>query len=91
MEAYVISGLGKGPRRHSVIIHQGQYTHFLKGKKRNGQARNRKNNRLSHLSHDLLFIITESFVYICLLLLLKMTVRSDDCVPLKQLLRFLIS
>ena len=29
MEAYVISGLGKGPRRHSVIIHQGQYTHCL--------------------------------------------------------------
>ena len=64
MEAYVISGLGKGPRRHSVIIYQGEYTHF--NVKWNGQARNGKNNRLSHLSHDLLFTITEIFVYICL-------------------------
>ena len=37
MEAHVISGLGKGPRRHSVIIHQGQYTHFNVKVERIGQ------------------------------------------------------
>lgn len=37
MEAHVISGLGKGPRRHSVIIHQGQYSHFKVKVERTGQ------------------------------------------------------
>ena len=37
MEAYVISGLGKGPRRHSVIIHQGEYTHLNAKVERTGQ------------------------------------------------------
>lgn len=37
MEAYVISGLGKGPRRRSVIIYQGEYTHFNVKVERTGQ------------------------------------------------------
>ena len=37
MEAYVISGLGKGPRGHSVIIHEGEYTHFNVKVQRTGQ------------------------------------------------------
>ena len=39
METYVISGLGKGPRRHSVIIYQGEYTHFNANVQRTGVER----------------------------------------------------
>ena len=93
MEAYVISGLGKGPRRHSVIIHQGEYTHLNAKVERTGQEW----KELSLEPPITRFIIHYHgnfclYWFVCLLLLLlKMIVSSGDCVPLIQLLWFSVS